>query len=266
MKTKKHKASVLIMSMIVLSMILITTLTITLATLRGKKISIGSSKSTIAYQNAETGVERVMERLASGEYSTLGEFCDESSALLSGANYEAELKKEDGSIVNCGGSFDSLKIAEVTTIKSTGWDPGKQANRAIEAAVAATSLIWHPLNLSNSWTNYGGSYVTAKYAKDNRTGLVYLQGTIKSGNCSDTNNTCTIANSNALPSSPSNYQPAGAISFSQPGKTSDSGSLASFRIDVLSNGSIRVVKATSTSTTKFPTDYVSLDGIVFQAE
>jgi len=46
-------------------------------------------------------------------------------------------------------------------------------------------LVWTPIKASeflNSWVNYNAvTHATAAYAKDERTNLLYLRGTIKSG-------------------------------------------------------------------------------------
>lgn len=143
MKNKYYKASVLILTMIILGIILITALSISLTSLRERKASIGSSRSGEAYQAAESGIESVMAALLKADedatVSTIGDCSVPRGsiyAVITGAeyDYQVELKKEEETEpTNC-----RTKVCDIASLKSVGSDSGKQEQRAIEAAVAAT--------------------------------------------------------------------------------------------------------------------------------
>lgn len=145
MKTKKTKASVLVMSLLIMFAIVVIALSVTLVSVRERKISIGSGKSSRAFQTAQTGVEKTMQAIEDLRVGThfvneiedkLGADASCNDGLLIQDSYTVELKKSDNSQINCNDS--STEISEIASIKSVGKE-GDTEQRAIEAAVAAGS-------------------------------------------------------------------------------------------------------------------------------
>jgi hypothetical protein len=143
MKTKKLKASVLIMSLLIMFAIVIITLSATLVSVRDRKISIGSGKSSRAFQTAQGGIEKALKVIidldgvdpvtlvSSGGF---GGGCNSSSKLIEQTDYNIELKDKDGVRIDC--DSPTATIADITSVKVVGRE-GTTENRAIEAAVAA---------------------------------------------------------------------------------------------------------------------------------
>lgn len=156
MKIKKLKASVLVVSLIIMAIVLLTALSISLTSIRQRNASIGASKSTAAYQNAETGIEKAMN-IVTGANSTdtintlfvsKGFSCSASNnvaTILPPASgtyagyYKIQLRYlasgVDQYVPDCGTTL----VGSVDNIKSIGTDVSNQDSRAIEAAVAASS-------------------------------------------------------------------------------------------------------------------------------
>lgn len=153
---KKNQGSVLAVSLIILGMILTIALSVALASIRERKASMTSSKSDVAYQNAESGVEKAMEvilqDLRDGDENAAGEipistvtiskigYCDGANEYAIGDNWKVQLVSDvdaDGNgspdIIDCNNN--SLDIYEVKSIKSVGEDPQSQTQRAINAAM-----------------------------------------------------------------------------------------------------------------------------------
>jgi hypothetical protein len=158
---KNHKASVLAVTLITLSIVLITALAVSLAAIKQRNASLGSGKSNTAFQNADTGVEKVMNDIKNNSGRTVGQLPNYSNGKIVSPDgiYTIELKKEDGTLINA----PSTRVEEVATIRSVGTGAG-QDQRAIEAAVAAagnaTSVITGaagPLPKSGTFvSNHGG--------------------------------------------------------------------------------------------------------------
>ncbi|HPN96244.1 MAG TPA: pilus assembly PilX N-terminal domain-containing protein [Candidatus Moranbacteria bacterium] len=135
MKNKNYKASALAVSLIILSVVLFIALSISLVSLKERKASVGSSKSGIAFQNADSGLEVVLNKIMNdNDIENVGDLCD--SGILKGDNYQAEIKKENGDVINCSGDRN-LGLSEIALLKSTGFNEDKTEQRAVETAVAA---------------------------------------------------------------------------------------------------------------------------------
>lgn len=159
MQVKKQKASILVVTLMVLGIILVTALSISLVSIKERKAAMSSSKSSLAYQTADTGIENVMDAILSNR--SLGDKVnslagiDCGSGKVIGAGYVVELKKDDGT----GAETTALctdKLTDIIAIKSVGTASGQQ--RAIEAAVAAdTSWAVYrmfPSTYPNPWGIY----------------------------------------------------------------------------------------------------------------
>jgi hypothetical protein len=140
MPTKNKKASVLAFSLIILGIIIMISLSISLVSIRERKASMSSGKSTSAFLAADTGVEKVLNMLAKTDaeivgnidWSTWGLSCSGGEVKSSDGGFKVELKNKNGEPINCVGT---TKVSEISSIKSIGTGNGQQ--RAIEAAVAA---------------------------------------------------------------------------------------------------------------------------------
>lgn len=113
-----------------------------------------------------------------------------------------------------------------------------ETNAAMQGADAYT---WTAPSMSNAWVNYGGTWATAGYTKDEH-GFVHLKGLIKDG---------TIGS--AAFTLPANYRPGEDYLF---------GTISNDAIGrVAVNTSGEVIPQTPSNNT-----WVSLDGLSFYAE
>jgi len=139
MKSQTHKASILAVSLIIMGVMFVISLGIASSALQSRKASIGSSKSSVAFQNADSGVEIIMQRIKDNSSdSNLNNIdndgtCDGIYTSPDG-KYRAELKDASGNIIDssaCG----TTAVSAIDTVKSIGYSA--QDTRAIEMAVAA---------------------------------------------------------------------------------------------------------------------------------
>lgn len=138
---KNPKASVLAMTLIILGMFVVVALSVSLTSIQSRKASIGESKSTLAYQVAETGVEKVMNAIIMESYANVGELCD--SGILEGSSdgYTVTLKKANETEISCDVASDrSLAMLDIASVKSVGIG-ANQERRVIEAAVASITPV-----------------------------------------------------------------------------------------------------------------------------
>jgi hypothetical protein len=129
----KHKASILAVTLITLSIILVTALAVSLAAIKQRNASLGSGKSNLAFQNADTGVEEAMNEITGGTSATVGDVCGNLPGTYTG--YTVKFFDKDNIELSCSGDAGKSKN-EITSIKSVGVG-ANQESRAIEAAVAA---------------------------------------------------------------------------------------------------------------------------------
>lgn len=146
-KSKKQKASILVVTMMILGIVLVTALSVSVVSIQQRKASMGSNKSNQAYQVADTGIEKVMDAIVKNRTLSVSDLvggsfgfsCVTNSnnhAVLkkAGETYEVELKKTtDAETTDC---TSATPLSEIASIKSIGTNSGQQ--RAIEAAVAAS--------------------------------------------------------------------------------------------------------------------------------
>ncbi|HEX7586519.1 MAG TPA: hypothetical protein VF390_02715, partial [Patescibacteria group bacterium] len=123
-------------SLIVTGVMIIIALGIASSSIQSRKASIGSSQSNLAFQNADSGVEVVMQKIKSASTITdidpVSDLDGCNGIVNSSGKYKVELKKTDGTPVTCGDL-----VSAIDTIKSTGYS--SQDSRAIEVAVAAST-------------------------------------------------------------------------------------------------------------------------------
>lgn len=170
----KHKASILAITLIILSIILTTALAVSLTAIKQKNASLGSGKSNLAFQNADKGAEEILNAITQStgakvsdiNWSSWGLNCISvsGSPRVVGTGFTVELKKDDGSTIDCN---SSTNLSEISTLKSVGQEANKEA-RAIEAVVAA--------GLCSS-----GTYVGATSSNDGSGVNGYSGGDVKCG-------------------------------------------------------------------------------------
>ena len=142
MPTKKFKASILVVTMMIMGIILVSALSISLVSIQERKASMGANKSNQAYQIADTGIETVMDDIVNGNNDQVSDLtgCRPADGLIhnDATGYTVELKDADENKIACNTNTD---LSEVVHIKSVGTASG-QAQRSIEAAVAASDIDW----------------------------------------------------------------------------------------------------------------------------
>ena len=146
MKQKKHKASILVVSLLILLIILATALTIATVANKQRQSSLGAGRSSQAFQNADTGVEVAMNALVNGTAPNLGGLLTGFACAQDPTTHHAVLKSNNGAPYQIEFQLeDSTQATDCSTtppstiknIKSVGSAGSEQ--RAIQAAVAATN-------------------------------------------------------------------------------------------------------------------------------
>ena len=136
---KTYSASALIVSLLVLGAIVVTALSVSLVSIKERSISSNASKSSQAFQNADSGVEAVMYEITKRNHSKVSEIRPTGTSCTNkkivGNNYKVELLDTTGNVIDC--SSNSKSPSDVATIKSVGSDSAGRTQRAISAAVAA---------------------------------------------------------------------------------------------------------------------------------
>lgn len=153
MRIRGQKASILAVTLIILGLILSIALGTSLASVLEKKASISSNKSNIAYQRADTGVEKTMQQIKLNEGRKISDIasCTAEGAIINDTinNYKIELKQENGEIIiDC-----DADVATIKWIKSIG--TADQNQRIIEVAVAASDPAYQTSCIAG---NAGGNY------------------------------------------------------------------------------------------------------------
>lgn len=141
-KTGRLKASVLAATLVVLGIVIATSLSVSLVSVKERQSSISSSKSNVAYQAADSGIEVFMQKkksatdvsqMAGGNVS-----CEDDGRLKDIATgYEVFMYDKNGNKIGCkdteGGS--PVKISKVTSIKVIGKENSQKTSRSIKASV-----------------------------------------------------------------------------------------------------------------------------------
>ena len=195
MKNKNPKASTLMTALIVLGMILAIAIGVSTVSVQERRSSIGSNQSITAYQNADTGVERVLNEIIKvrpsgnvNQISISGTHCDSGPSGTGiieddGGKFRVELK--DSSVppiqIRCDAG---TSISSVSSIKSIGISP--QESRSIEVALAqagGTLSFYITYRGGASWL---ANPLTGNYACPVGTTNIYNQTT--GGGCSSGGN------------------------------------------------------------------------------
>lgn len=147
-KNKEKQGSVLVVTLIILGMVLVIALSIASASLKERKASLTSSKSNVAYQSAESAMEKAMEVILQDLRETDEENASDdilistvagkigtcSSCKINIDNYKSvEFMDANGANICCSGTDGNKDIYEVKKIKSIGADLQSQTQRSINA-------------------------------------------------------------------------------------------------------------------------------------
>ena len=148
MSTQKKQASALAVAMICLGLFLIIALSVSLVSLSEKKAATGANKSSLAFQVANSGAEKVLQLIKINSGKTVGDIDNNCDGIIDdGAGYEVEIRDKDSNVINdC-----SKNISEIASIKSTG--TSGQNQRAISVVAAAETPAVEFQNCSAGATN-----------------------------------------------------------------------------------------------------------------
>ena len=133
MSKKKFKASVLIITMIILGIMLVSSLSISLVSTRERKVAIGDFQSGQAFQNAQSGVELVVQDIKSGKtFASQLSNCNSGTKLIedTAISYTVELQDMQGVRIDCN---SASAIANIAYLKSIG--SFRDTQRSIRATV-----------------------------------------------------------------------------------------------------------------------------------
>ena len=141
MQNKKFKGSILVATMLVVGMMLVAAISISITSLKERKASIGADDSNQAYQNADSGIEYMMDAIlaairndpATKVEALPGMRCP-GDAQFASINYRVELKKDDGAGAEISAECTD-ELTKIVAIKSIG-DDG-QTQRAMRANLGA---------------------------------------------------------------------------------------------------------------------------------
>ena len=192
MKNKNPKASTLMTALIVLGMILAIAIGVSTVSVQERRSSIGSNQSITAYQNADTGVERVLNELIKvrpsgnvNQISISGTSCNSSTGLIEDSAGKFRVELQDSSDPPIQILCDAgTSISSVSSIKSIGISP--QESRSIEVALAqagGTLSFYITYRGGASWL---ANPLTGNYACPVGTTNIYNQTT--GGGCSSGGN------------------------------------------------------------------------------
>lgn len=256
--------SALVFSLLVLSMILVAALGVASVSVIEQKNSSATGKSAQAFQVADSAIEMVLKKAVldpSKDLNSLasdftGGQCSNGvvSGTISGGSVELTFKDASTTPVYlvCGDN-----LSKAADVKAVGKSGDGSTTRAISSAVAAGTLDWKTPSINSPWRSRStadSSFQPVQYAKDSRTGIVYLRGLVDSAaaqmNCISSNNGCLLFTI----SETTGFRPPKQVSF--PSWNNNTG-YTQGRVDIESDGEVRGFSlATGTA-------FFSLDGIAF---
>lgn len=183
----KVKASILGATLIILGIVLVTALSVSLVSIRERKASIGASKSGIAFQNAQSGVEVVMNDILKNGHTMTNQLANCNAAtgkIVAGdGSYEAQLKDVTGNPVACN---SATALSNIDSIKSVGINSDQK--RAIEAAVAASGLSCP--SIGGTWIDMGEYCI---HADENSTSENFFNAMKKCTGSTVTGHLCSLS-------------------------------------------------------------------------
>lgn len=254
---KNANGSALVFSLLVLSMILVAALGVASVSVIEQKNSSATGKSTQAFQAADSAIEMVLKKAvinpAGTTIASLGS-CNAGTVtlnstynIISGSTVVVTLSKDGANLACTDTLSDAGEIKAVATYGNT--------TRAISSAVAAGTLTWTSISSFNDgWFSASSPDSPIQYAKDSRTGIVYLRGVLQNSTAKTYGDGGYTVFS--LPTSPAGICPPARVNF--PAWAYNSGTYLPARVSIYSDCTVRVF-----STASQPTLYYSLDGISF---
>lgn len=144
-KTGKFKASVLAATLIMLGIVLATSLSVSLVSVKERQSSISSSKSNVAYQAADSGIEIFMQKKKNAaNVNQMADgvkvICNTTDGRLEDTTtgFEVFMYGKDGNKIGCNdtdGGGDYIKTSKVSSIKVIGSEASQKTSRSIKASV-----------------------------------------------------------------------------------------------------------------------------------
>lgn len=186
------KGSVLVFSLIVLSLLLISALSVATVSVTDKKSVISSEKSNIAFQVADSGVERILQKIYKESPSTLNDLGPCSGGVVTGSTASGTYKISfydnsliPGQLTDCG---DSNWRNKAVRLKSNG--VFNNTARAVEVAINAPDVVAF-------WKFNDGSGTTAADASGNsKTGTLVNGPSWTSDNKANANKALSFSGTN----------------------------------------------------------------------
>jgi len=141
--SRRPRASVLAATLIILAAMLAIAMSISLVSIQERKASIGSNDSSLAYQEAESGIENVMQKIKSSLKNDPGGKVDgiatpgqnPCGVVIAPGKYKVELKDSSGNVItDC-----TADVSSIDKIKSIGYSG--QNSRAIETSVVTQTAV-----------------------------------------------------------------------------------------------------------------------------
>ncbi len=139
MKRNNLQASALVVTLIILGIVMVISLGIASSSVKERKSSLGSGRTVLSYQSADSGIERTLALIMDSDNNQIIDIDDDCDGILFNlvsVDYIVYLYDSgDDIIIGCqDGSGDTLKSA-IKKIKSVGGRLTGQAQRAVEATV-----------------------------------------------------------------------------------------------------------------------------------
>jgi hypothetical protein len=131
MLNKKYPASILVATIMIMGIVLVTALSISAVSNKELKSSIGSSQSSKAYQNADSGIEQVLQLIKNFKDDKIDKIDDNCDGIVEFSDCTVQLMDSAGEIIE--EDCNSTPVADIINIKSIGTSGNTQ--RAIEAPV-----------------------------------------------------------------------------------------------------------------------------------
>jgi hypothetical protein len=139
-----RQGSALIFSLLILSLILVSAMALVGASLANRRASLATSKSTAAFQIADSGAEDVLGKLRGSLVTdklrdVLGSDCSGSAYEPSGKNYKVTFSN-DGSEIRCDDTVGELGDDGKGRIKSTATYQNIQRSVEVPFETGTTAL------------------------------------------------------------------------------------------------------------------------------
>lgn len=139
MKKNNLQASALIITLMILGIVMVISLGIASSSLKERKSSLGSGRTVVSYQSADSGIERALALIMDVSRTNIVDIDDNCDGILfdlESVDYTVYLYDNSGTLLTgCQVSGNPSK-SMIKKIKSIGGGRlTKQAQRAVEATV-----------------------------------------------------------------------------------------------------------------------------------